>query len=427
MAGLSNTGLGMASFVLGDVSNFGRYVSSSTNAKEFQKRDFFYFQDTWRPRPSLTVNYGMRYELYFPESVNGKGNGALAELNGGSGGYQTDGYLRVAGYGNVPTNMGWNPATNGWNPRIGIAWSPDSKTVVRSGYGRSFDLGVFGSIFGHVVTQNLPVLANQSLSASTITGSAFTLSQGPAAFVFPTVPANGLLPAPGYNVSPKFRPNSLRLPTLDAWNLSVQRAITPTFSVTAAYVANKGTHNLSSGDGNNTNPNEAGIFLPSVYSVNGAPLHYDPSVAGGQDRRGWWDVDVSNFLSRFYGGGLSACTNPAYEAQLAAQNEPLHRAGYVRMDAGALLLRGRSGHGVQRAGRHGRQAIHARPLSSTCSMPGSTPPTSTPDMPRGTKSVTRGPDDWLRTQQLVIFGMYDLPFGKGKMWASGVPSTGKMK
>jgi outer membrane receptor protein involved in Fe transport len=121
--GGSTAGLGMASFLLGDVSSFQRYVSVSTNAKEFQKRDFFYAQDTWRPRPSLTINYGLRYEMYFPESVNGKGNGALMELNGGAGGYSTDGYLRVAGYGNVPTNMGWGGATNAWNPRIGIAWA----------------------------------------------------------------------------------------------------------------------------------------------------------------------------------------------------------------------------------------------------------------------------------------------------------------
>jgi hypothetical protein len=101
-----------------------------------------------------------------------------------------------------------------------------------TGYGRSFDLGVFGSIFGHVVTQNLPVLANQSLSAPTTVTSAFTLATGPAANVFPTVPSDGLLAAPAFNVSPKARPNTLRLPTLDAWNLSVQRAITPTLSVT---------------------------------------------------------------------------------------------------------------------------------------------------------------------------------------------------
>ncbi len=50
----ASPGLGLASFVLGDVNTFNRYVSISTNAKEFQKRDFFYGQDTWRATPKLT-------------------------------------------------------------------------------------------------------------------------------------------------------------------------------------------------------------------------------------------------------------------------------------------------------------------------------------------------------------------------------------
>jgi len=62
------------------VTSFLRFVSTSTNAKEFQKRMFFYGQDTWRATPKLTVNYGLRYEFYFPETINGPGNGALLDL-----------------------------------------------------------------------------------------------------------------------------------------------------------------------------------------------------------------------------------------------------------------------------------------------------------------------------------------------------------
>ncbi|HEX4065661.1 MAG TPA: TonB-dependent receptor [Acidobacteriaceae bacterium] len=426
--GGSTGGLGMATFVLGNVTQLQRYVSVSTNAKEFQKRDFFYVQDTWRPRPSLTVNYGIRYELYFPESVNGKGNGSLMELNGGSGGYQTDGYLRVAGYGNVPTNMGWNPATNAWNPRIGIAWSPDSKTVVRTGYGRSFDLGVFGSIFGHVVTQNLPVLANQSVTSPTTTSAAFTLTAGPPANVFPTVPSDGLLPAPGFNISPKARPNSLRLPTLDAWNLSVERAITPTLSLTVAYVGNKGTHTLSAGDGNNTNPNEAGIFLPNEYSVTGATLHYDPSVSTSTTPAGSTAVgiaanggtQVSNFLQRFYGHGVTACTDPAYEAQLMALAEPnvtpgmcgwTQSIGYYGDDQNTnfnaldVTLAKQYTHGLSFNAQYAWQ----RSFNFNSGY-------YTWD-----KGSTYGPDDWLRTQQFVVYGVYQLPFGHGQMWANNGP------
>ena len=64
----------------------------------------------------------------------------------------------------IPSDMGWTiQKIKGFDPRIGVTYQLDDKTVIRAGYGRSFDTGVFGSIFGHVVTQNLPVLANQSV------------------------------------------------------------------------------------------------------------------------------------------------------------------------------------------------------------------------------------------------------------------------
>ena len=59
--------------MLGDVTNLGRYVSTSTDAAERQHRMFYYAQDTWRVTSKLTVNYGLRWEVYFPEYVNGKG------------------------------------------------------------------------------------------------------------------------------------------------------------------------------------------------------------------------------------------------------------------------------------------------------------------------------------------------------------------
>ena len=83
-------GLGLASFLLGDVTNFARYVSTSVNAKESQKIVFTYVQDNWRVTPSLTLDLGVRWEIYFPETVNGAGQGGFADL--------TTGAIRVAGY-----------------------------------------------------------------------------------------------------------------------------------------------------------------------------------------------------------------------------------------------------------------------------------------------------------------------------------------
>jgi Carboxypeptidase regulatory-like domain/TonB dependent receptor len=418
-------GLGLASFMLGDVESYGRYVSTSTNAKEFQKRDFFYAQDTWRITPKLTLNYGTRYELYFPESVNGPGNGALMQMNNAT---TTDGYLHVAGIGGIPSDMGWGPGKNTWNPRLGAAYQFNDKTVVRAGYGRSFDLGVFGSIFGHAVTQNLPVLANQEISATQTSVTSyvqpFNLATGPPANVFPTVPSNGLLPNPGYAVSTYARPNPLRLPTLDAWNFSVQRSVTPTLSVTAAYVGNKGTHTLSDEDGNDTNPNEAAIFLPAQYSVTGSALHYDPN--GGS----CWPagpnctnpipasgaVSTSEFLYRYFGGTLPACQNSAY-SQPTGEGLPAGACGWNQ---------GISYHGDDQDTHYNSLQITvskqmARGLSFNSNYAWQHATDFASSYATWNKAPEKGPDSWVRRKQLTWYGLYELPFGRKGQFLSQVP------
>jgi outer membrane receptor protein involved in Fe transport len=412
-------GLGLASFMLGEPNQYGRYVSTSTNAKEFQKRDFFFAQDTWRVTPKLTLNYGTRYEYYSPERVNGKGNGALMDLK--------TGYLHVAGIGSNGLNMGWQAAKNTWNPRLGISYQFNDKTVVRAGYGRSFDLGVFGSIFGHVVTQNLPVLANQEISGVGNNAVSYTkpfdLATGPMPNVFPTVPADGLLPNPGSAVSSKARPDPLRLPTLDAWNLSVERAITPTLSVTVAYVGNKGTHNLSSGDNNNTNPNEAAIFLPAQYSVTGTKLHYDPNggncyPAGpncsnpiGSDGA----VSTSQFLDRYYGGTLPACQDAAYvqpaglPAGACGWNQSI---GYYGDDQDThynsvqVTVTKRMARGLMINSNY----AYAHSINTNSSY-------STWD-----KKPEIGNDDFSRRSSWITYALYELPFGRNKQFLAGAPT-----
>ena len=156
--GLATGGLGLATFLLGDVSQFTRYVSSSTNAQERQKRWFWYGQDEWRPSPKLTVTYGLRWEMIFPERVNGPQNGAEYNLN--------TGLLDVFGYGNIGATGYQQQNWKMFAPRLGIAYQINPKTVIRTGYGWSYSLGTFGSTFGHNVTQNPPVLANQSSNST---------------------------------------------------------------------------------------------------------------------------------------------------------------------------------------------------------------------------------------------------------------------
>jgi hypothetical protein len=397
-------GLGMAGFMLGDVVNFGRYVSVSTNAKEFQKRTFFYGQDTWRLTHALTLNLGLRWELYFPEAVNAAGNGSLMNLS--------DGYMHVAGIGGIGSNMGWSiDKKKAFDPRIGVTYQVNEKTVVRAGYGRSFDTGVFGSIFGHVVTQNLPVLANQSVNGSGATGYAFTLAAGPPAFTFPTVPSNGLLPAQGYAVSPKARPNPLHFPTIDAWNLALQRALTPTLTLTVAYVGNKGTHTLGDGDSNNTDPNESALFLPGSSSVNGQTLHYDPAATGDTIAA---DGGVSNgrFLKRYYGGSLAACRDANYATPTGETYIKPGMCGWTN--------------GISYYGDDQNTEFDAlqvtlaqqmwKGLATTINYQWASAFGDSNGYWTWSHIVTHFRDSNVRNQQLVLYGSYDFPLGRGKQF-----------
>jgi hypothetical protein len=264
-------GLALATLLLGDVTSFQRFVSTSLNAAERQKRWFFYGQDTWRVSSKFTMSYGLRWEIYFPESVNGKDNGGFANLD--------QGVIRVAGEGPIGKDGNINNTYKALAPRLSFAYQFDPKTVLRIGYGRGFDIGVFGSNFGHVVTQNLPVLANQTLqdtnlnTANTNNRSAvFTLSQGPPPFSFAgilgAISPQGTLPlfGPDGTVQPRVRPTVQRLPTIDQWNATIQRQITPTINLTVSYIGNKGTH-VFAGTGPSYNNNEPAIG-PGTFAYN---------------------------------------------------------------------------------------------------------------------------------------------------------------
>jgi outer membrane receptor protein involved in Fe transport len=249
--GLSGTGGGvaLATFLLGNVTSLARYVSTATDAGERQKRWFFYGQDTWRLSPKLTFNYGLRWEIYFPQTVTAAQKGGFVDTQRGE--------ILVAGVGNVQTNFNVANTLTNLAPRVGIAYEVTKKAVLRLGYGRSYDIGVFGSVFGHSVTQNLPVLARQNLSGP-VTGSsfeaAFTLATGPAAFVFPAVPSSGRIPLVK-DANQFVQPDKMRMGLVDAWNVTFQYQLTPSMSVEAAYVGNKGTH-VFAGNGPDYNLNQ---------------------------------------------------------------------------------------------------------------------------------------------------------------------------
>lgn len=377
-------GVGLAGFLLGDVSHFERFVSPSTNAYETQPRYFFYGQDTWRITNKLTVNLGLRWEIYKPESVPTTGGGGWLDL--------ATGEMRVAGENGVDHTGNTHTDFKHFAPRLGIAYQVNPKTVVRLGYGRSYDTGVFGTVFGHVVTQNLPVLADQSIDPggfnSADFNSAFFLNQGPPLIDPATLlttnncnditdPTHTLTQCLGPNgrallpdgVFSRARPFNNRLPTVDAWNASVQRQLTGTISITAAYVGNKGTHTFIEG-----NP---------AYGINNRTIiGYDPNAADPAANRN----DRKPFFAQYgWTQGIDYFGNDADNKYNALQ------VSVEKRFSGGLSIQ--SSYTFQHADRYVNNGYF-----------------------NIDKTVGYGPNSDYRNHVFIFTQVYDLPFGKGRRW-----------
>ena len=247
-----------------------RYVSTSTTAAERQWRHYYYVQDTWRITSKLTLAYGLRADVINPQTLNAPGNGGYFSLETGQ--------ISTAGVGN--TNLAGNVKNKvNFAPRLGISYQINDKTVIRAGYGRSYDTGVFGSVFGHSVTQNLPVLGVQDISKNGVQ-RAFNLATGPTRFTnfygLNAAPNRGGVPNLSLPSSGTFYlPNGVfaraltdkqRLPQIDAYNITLQRQLTKDISLEIAYVGNKGTHAFI-GNGPAANVNQRTFVGVGTLSV----------------------------------------------------------------------------------------------------------------------------------------------------------------
>lgn len=376
-------GLGMADFLLGDPNFFQRYVSSSTDAQERQKRIFWYGQDEWHVTPKLTFTYGLRWEWVFPETVNQPGNGAELNLN--------DGLMYVFGVGSVSSHgyqsMNWHE----FAPRASLAYQITPKTVVRAGYGWTYSLGTFGSTFGHNVTQNAPVLAHQEISQNTECGNNFCdvftlgpsgngLAVGPAPYTPGSlVPGpNGTFVLPGTGpdaVESKTRPGTFTMPVFYLYNFTVQHQLTSKVSLQGGYVGNQGRH-TPLGTDMSFNANQE-YFIPGVAAGSPGLYPFDGLLGSRYDYG--WTQSIDNYCN---------CANNRYDSF----------QGIVKVQAsGGYTVTGNYTYQVSQGdgwgGNEGYTFLYDRPLGYGIN----------PNMPHN---------------QITIAQVYDLPFGKGRHWGS---------
>ncbi len=365
-AGPSGGGTGLASFLLGDVSRFERYVSTITDAEERQNRWFFYGQDSWKITKKLTVNYGVRWELYRPQTVTGAGKGGFVDINTGE--------VLIAGSQGVGLDLNQKGTFTTVSPRVGIAYRVTDKTVVRLGFGRGFDIGVFGSVFGHNVTQNLPVLGIQSNQPAQNFLSVFTLAQGPQPLDPKTILNSQPKGPNGHPILPNgvtafILPKTLRLPTSDQWNITVQRQLPGDISVEASYVGTKGTH-VFAGNGGDYDFNQATVQGFGTLSLNQRKPFFQ--------KFGW----SQNF--RYYGSDAS---NNYHGMQLKAEK---------RFSRGFSML------------SHYTWSRSFNYINTYYNIDA---------------TQAYGPNDNTRSHVFLASGIYELPFGKGRKFLNGAPKA----
>ena len=194
---------------------------------------FFYGQDTWHITPKLTLDGGLRWELYLPATPSAAGRYSNYDPQ--------NNVLVIAGIGGNPLNLGRETDFKNFAPRFGAAYRLSDNTVIRGGFGISYEPFPNNQYaFNFPVRQNNGYSApNSFVTAALPNGQAATMASGFPAPTVVSVPSNGLVAprnADSYNVIDK----TFRQPYVEAWNLSIQRSLPGNWVLEAAYVGNHG-------------------------------------------------------------------------------------------------------------------------------------------------------------------------------------------
>jgi hypothetical protein len=285
----SITGLGLADFMLGRLGTNG-LVQAAPNTLDMEGKSLgLYAQDTWRVSPRVTLNYGLRWEPFFPQQlVNGAvyqfdlgrfnaGTKSTVFPNGPAG-------LYFPGDPDFPSQAGMKTDWNNFGPRVGLAWDPtgSGRTSLRAGYGRAYE---FVNAQFHLNTSVAPPW-----------GSEIRLNNPPGGLDNPFLGSgqNNIFPvtfdqnAP-FSLNGPFLSltNDLVATNVDSFNVTLERQFTQRWTGSVGYIGSR-THNIWE-----SRPLNNALFIP-VPGTGAAP-----SAANTNARRPLMVADPSN--GRFYG------------------------------------------------------------------------------------------------------------------------------
>ena len=205
----------------------------------------FFINDSFRIRPRLTINAGLRYEYNTPP-VDTADRANVYDVTSGS--------LVQVGTNGVPRG-GFKPDKNNFAPRVGFAWTlgRDEATVLRAGYGVYYDQSPLSP--GEALYFNSPYFDNNIFFS--LPGLPLTLDNPfPSFFPFP-------LPDSALAIQ-----RDLRTAYMQHWNFNLQRQFGRDSVLELAYVGSKGTKLLTARDINQPQPSVLPPGLPFVPRPN---------------------------------------------------------------------------------------------------------------------------------------------------------------
>jgi len=257
---ISTTGLGYAGFLLGAVDSSVVTQNSVAETGGRYKTYAFYGQDDYKVSSRLTLNLGLRWDIWTPftevNNVMSFFNPTLANpLAGG-----IPGALQFAGSGTDSCNC--NTPVNQHNvnlgPRLGLAYRLGDKTVIRSSYGIFYSHagGVGGRTNGRQGLSQVGFNNNGSLSSAVTGQPAYNWNNG-----YPGNPLNPPFFNPSYGIgfitaaagaSVGSGPTTAqtvtygdpnyggKAPYYEDWSFEIQHSFTPNLVLSVAYSASAG-------------------------------------------------------------------------------------------------------------------------------------------------------------------------------------------
>jgi outer membrane receptor protein involved in Fe transport len=256
----TSSGIGLADFLLGRAASYSEPEQDVTENLRFGRAEF-YVQDTWRLRPNLQLDYGIRYYRYrqpydknnvlatfLPQLYNPAKAPVCANVSCSL--FNTSTFDLTNGFAYAGQNSPYGRRVqlndkNDWAPRIGFSWNPkgNSKTVIRGGYGIYYDQALVG-----IVEQNsftTPPFNNSNAPTGTV--AAPILFGNPA----PASPATrGNLGGVNATTSPWVTP------IIQQWALSWQQELSNNALVEIGYAGSGGNHLIRPVDINAPTPQE---------------------------------------------------------------------------------------------------------------------------------------------------------------------------